>query len=377
MKKEINYIDEYFKEKAQKVNFIELKDYKQLGLEMGEDIRIPLPLVADVLADGISKGNLEEKVDAEKILDGMIFLIGTDSEFEFKEDYIKILREYSEEIDDYIFFKGIKYLDQDLMERSEVYFRAIREMNPEHILGRFNYALALERIAQDMINDGEEIKGMQFLAESTYELESILDIDEKYPLAYYKLGYHYNFSNQYLKAKLMWEKYINLDNDDLRIQEVREQIDIIQDNVDLESGLTYLSYNRHEEALESFLKILPRHSEWWELRYLLGMTHAGLNNSQAAIDEYRIALELNSEVEDVYNELGIELFKQGDIAEAIVIFTKGIDILGDKYKLYFNRGLGYLQLDNYIKAKEDINKAHELNPVDENVLETKNQLENI
>ena len=168
MKKEINYIDEYFKGKAQKVNFIELKDYKQLGLEMGEDIRIPLPLVSDVLADGISKGNLEEKVDAEKILDGMIFLIGTDNEFEFKDDYIKILREYSEEIDDYIFFKGIKYLDQDLMERSEVYFRAIREMNPEHILGRFNYALALERIAQDMINDGEEIKGMQFLAESTY-----------------------------------------------------------------------------------------------------------------------------------------------------------------------------------------------------------------
>ncbi len=377
MKKEINYIDEYFKGKAQKVNFIELKDYKQLGLEMGEDIRIPLPLVSDVLADGISKGNLEEKVDAEKILDGMIFLIGTDNEFEFKDDYIKILREYSEEIDDYIFFKGIKYLDQDLMERSEVYFRAIREMNPEHILGRFNYALALERIAQDMINDGEEIKGMQFLAESTYELESILDIDEKYALAYYKLGYHYNFSNQYLKAKLMWEKYINLDNDDLRIQEVREQIDIIQDNVDLESGLTYLSYNRHEEALESFLKILPRHSEWWELRYLLGMTHAGLNNSQAAIDQYRLALELNSEIEDVYNELGIELFKQGDIAEAIVIFSKGIDILGDKYKLYFNRGLGYLQLDNYIKAKEDINKAYELNPVDENVLETKNQLENI
>ena len=175
----------------------------------------------------------------------------------------------------------------------------------------------------------------------------------------------------------MWEKYINLDNDDLRIQEVREQIDIIQDNVDLESGLTYLSYNRHEEALESFLKILPRHSEWWELRYLLGMTHAGLNNSQAAIDQYRLALELNSEIEDVYNELGIELFKQGDIAEAIVIFSKGIDILGDKYKLYFNRGLGYLQLDNYIKAKEDINKAYELNPVDENVLETKNQLENI
>lgn len=377
MTEEMNYIDEYFREKANQVNFIELKDYSNLGLSMGEDIKIPLPLVADVLADGIRKGNLDEEVDAEKILDGMIFLVGTDDKFEFKDEYIRILKEYSDDIDDYIFFRGIKYLDKELMERSEIYFRALRIINPEHVLGRFNYALALERIAQNMLNNQQEIKGMKFLAESTYELESILDIDEEYPLAYYKLGYHYNFSNQYLKAKLMWEKYINLDNDDLRIQEVREQIDVIEDNVELESGLTYLSYNKHEEALECFLKILPRHSEWWELRYLLGMTYAGLNDPDNAIREYRLALELNPESEDVYNELGIELFKAGDIEGAIYVFSEGIEKLGDKYKLYFNRGLGYLQLDDYIRAKADIDRAHELNPTDENVLDTKEQLDNI
>lgn len=372
----MDYINNYYSKFLDRVNFIELKDYSDLNLSIDSDIKeLPLPIVSDKLAKGIKTGELMEEVDAELIIDGMIWILATDLNFEYRADYIKILRAFSQKIDDYIFFKGIKFLDRKLEERANIYFRALSFINGEHILGRFNYGLSLERIAQEEISNSRENSGQAFLRASTLEFESILDIDEDYSLAYYKLGYHYKFNGQFLKAKLMWEKFLKLDNDDLRKQEIREEMDAIDDSVKLESGLTYLSYNRHEDALELFLEILPRHENWWELHYLIGSSYAGLNMGPEAIEAYKKALEADDTREEVYNELGIELFKLARLEEAVEVFTRGLGKIAGSYKLYFNRGLGYYQLGDIDRAYGDISEAHKLNPQDKNVLEMKLSLD--
>ena len=55
----------------------------------------------------------------------------------------------------------------------------------------------------------------------------------------------------------------------------------------------------------------------------------------------------------------------GNINEAIEIFSKGIDLYDQDYKIIFNRGLAYLQVGLRDKAIEDIKKAYKLNPEDE------------
>lgn len=364
----MDYIKEYFSKDIDKINFIELKDYSDLNIEVEN---IPLPIMADALAAGIKTGEMADQVDAETILDGMISTIAIDEDFKHGEDYIKILRNFNENIDDYIFFKGIKYLDRNMEKRANIYFRALNIINPSHILGKFNYGLALERIAQENFNEEKVKIGQAFLKESTLEFERVLDLDEAYAIAYYKLGYHYKFNGQYLKAKLMWEKYLNLDSDDLRKQEIREEIDLIEDNVKFESGLTYLSYNKYNEALDSFLAILPRQEQWWELRYLIGNTYAAMNEGEKAIEEYKVALELNNLEEEIYNELGIELFKLGKVEEAVEVFTKGLGKISASYKLYFNRGLGYYQLGDLERSYSDVSRAEELEPADKNVADMK------
>ncbi len=372
----MDYIKEYFNKDADKLNFIELKNYDNLASNLRSIlVGVPLPIMSDALAEGISTGGMKDQVNTEVILDGMICTIAIDKDFKYNNDYVRILKELSENLGDDIFLRGIKYLDKGKENRANLYFRALRFINPNHILGRFNYALALERIAQKQFNEEKTKLGEAFLKESTLEFESILDIDEKYPLAYYKLGYHYKLSGQYLKAKLMWEKYLKLEENDLAKEEIREQVDLIGDNVSLEAGLTYMSYNKYEEALDEFLKILPRQEKWWELRYLIGNAYAAMNRGQEAIDQYMIAMELNDLSEEVYNELGIELFKLGKIKEAIEIFTRGLGKISGSYKLYFNRGLGYYQLGDIPKAYEDIVRASELEKDDKNVLEMKLTLE--
>ncbi len=369
-------IKNYFKNKTENITFIELKEDVRLGIKgypIGSDI--PLPIITDTLVREIKEGTLKEEVDLSHVIEGIIYLIGADEEFKYNEEYKNILSAFNNEIDTYIFYKGIRFIEKNDYDNGAIYFRSLKAINPKHVNGIFNYALALEEIAKDFFSKEEEDLGVDFLTGSSNELENILDIDENYFLAYYKLGYHYKYFNQYLKAKLIWEKYLTLDEDELRLQEVRNELQIIEDDVLLESGLTYLSYNKFTEALDMFLKLEPRHNDWWELKYLIGCCHKELGNHDKAIDKFYKSLELHKTEADVYNELGISLYTIGDIVKAINVFTDGIENIEGDYKLLFNRGLGYLQLGNLDKAYIDIKKASEINPDDSNIEAQKQAIE--
>ena len=372
----MDMIKEYFKKKTENITFIELKESASLGIK-GYPVNssIPLPIITETLVAEIKKGSLKEEMELSHIIEGIIYIIGVDEDFEYIEDYKNILKAYSDKIDDHIFYKGIRYFESQDYDGAGIYFRALKIMNPDHVNGLFNYGLILEEIAKKYFNDEDEKKGIEFLTRSTIELETILDVDINYALAYYKLGYHYKYFNQFLKAKIIWEKYLPLDNDDLRAQEIRDELQIIEDDVILESGLTYLSYNKFNEALDQFLKLEPRHNDWWELKYLIGNCHKGLLNYDLAIEMYNRSLELHKEEADVYNELGISYFTIGDIPKAIKVFTEGIENVSGNYKLLFNRGLGYMQLGDLRNAYIDVDSAWKLNPGDKNIEEQKILLE--
>jgi len=336
-----------------------------------------LPILTEVLINEIKEGTLEEEIKMSHIIDGIIYLIGIDSSFMYVKEYKDILINYNDKIESYIFYQGIKFIDKNDYDNGAICFRTLKEINPGNINGLFNYALALEEIAKMYFSKEQEDEGLEFLHKSTLELESILDIDEKYPLAYYKLGFHYKFFEQYLKAKLIWTKYLILDKDELRLQEIREEIDQIENEVALESGITYLSHEQFDHALDIFLKLLPKYNKWWELKYLIGVCYKGLDNYENAIDYFYDAIENHKTEPDVYNELGICLFSIGDINKAIDVFTEGIENISDDYKLLFNRGLGYIQLGNLENAYTDISNAVKLNPQDENMKVQKQKLEDL
>lgn len=165
----------------------------------------------------------------------------------------------------------------------------------------------------------------------------------------------------------MWEKYIKLDDDKMRLQEIREELSIINDDAEYEECLNFISKNKYNEALDKLLPLIQRHSENWNLYYMAGIAYKGLGDYEEAIEYFAEAINLGSENPDLYNELGICLFGIGNINEAIDILTKGIELDKDNYRLIFNRGLVYLQLGIDEQALKDIKTAYELNPQDESV----------
>lgn len=373
---EMSKIEKLFIEKTKELTFIELKKDTNLNingyiLEGG----LPLPVITDNLMQELEYGDLSEEIRLGNVIEGILFLLGTDSSFPHTDQYKEILYAYDKEIISFGFYKGMKALEEKDLVTAGIFFRACINLDEDNLDAKLNYALVLETMGKQEIEDGKVEEGEDLLHRSTNQLEEIVNIDDSYSLAYYKLGYHYLYSEQFLKTQITWNKFLTLDKDEDRLQEIREQIDIIDDDAKMEVGLSYYSYNDFGKALDSFLRLMPKQEKNWNINYLIGLCYKGLEDYESAIEYINIAIDLNSHESDLYNDLGIIYFIQGMIIEAIKIFTDGIEETEADYKIYFNRGLGYVQLGEYNLALGDINIAYELNPYDENVEIQKREIE--
>lgn len=355
-------VDKYFKEKTDNLTFIELQDDSFVDLK-GYIIRadIPLPILTKELIEGIKGGVFEEEIRISDFVEGIIYTIGTDDNFPYLKEYKEILYAYYDKIEDYIFFTGVRDLQEDRFDDGCIKLRALLALDPNNVDAIFNYGLGIEGLARKFIDLDDE-KGNDFLDFSTSLFESILDIDKEYALSYYKLGYHYLYLEQYLKASLTWKKFISKSKDEVLVQEIRNEIDRIDDDVVFETGITYLAYNNYEKALNFFLKLMPKYEDNWNLNFSIAKSYLGLQQDDLAIEYLIKAIELRDDDPDLFNELGIIYYNKGDVIKAIDIFTKGIDSCPKDYKLFYNRGVSYILVEKYKEALKDINIAFELEP---------------
>lgn len=358
-------IDKYLKEKTSNITFIELKE--KLFIELKDytiNEHIPLPIITSKLIAGIKDGGYEEEIRIADIIEGIVYTMGTDSQFPYIKEYKEILKSFDKDIINNIFYQAIMDLEENKFDDGCIKLRALLILDPKNTNIIFNYGLGIEALAKKFMEQDIE-NGELFLNFSTYLFESILEIDKCFVLAHYKLGYHYLYNKKYLKASLTWQKFVSLSDDELLVQEIRNELDYIEDDVVYETGLTYLIYNEYGKSLDYLLKLIPRYKGNWNLNFLIGRCYKGLEQYDLAIKHINIALELNGNNPDLYNELGIIYSDIGDINKAIEVFSKGINSTSKDYKLFFNRGMSYVQLQEYMKALDDINEAYTLEPSDD------------
>lgn len=371
----MKYINDYFLKQSDKVSFIQLKKGSYININdyiIGDDI--PLPIVTTTLVKEIKDGNVQEEFKVSQLIEGAIHIIGIDPDFQYKEKYIDVLYNFNPEIEKYILYQGFQCIDNGDYENGTIYFRALININDENIDGIFNYALCLENIAKDFINNDNQKQGRVFLMESTNQLETILELSPDFSLAYYKLGYHYKHYEQFLKSKLTWERYIELNENEDMVQEVREELEKILDDVDFERGLNHLSYGEYNLSLEIYLRLADKYKNSWDIFYLTGLSYKGIGEYENAIDYFSKAIEVDGKNSDVYNELGICLVGIGNMEKGIEVFDKGVELNAGDYKIFFNRGMTYLELGLVEEAKKDIKSAHKLDP--ENTL-IKDQMDSL
>ncbi|WP_352417818.1 tetratricopeptide repeat protein [Proteiniborus sp.] len=371
-------LDEYFIRKTEDISFIEIKPDSLVYINnyrIGAEV--PLPLIVDELISEIKEGTAKDEVKVSSIINGMIYLIGADPNFKFFEQYKEILYNYDEKVEEYILYIGLKKINENSFEDGLVWLRALYNLNSKNIMGKYNYALALEEKARRLLSNNDNKKIAMFLNSSTNIFEEIINENPNFDLAYYKLGYHYKNSQQYIKGSLMWKKYLQLGKDNEMLDEIRENLEAIQDDIIYEEGYSKILSGNPRAGLEKLLPLKEKYVDWWNLFFMIGLGYRQIGMYKEAIAEFETVLDFVPDQVDALNELGLCLAFLGEGNEAINKFTRAIELRPKDYEIRCNRGMAYLQINDIENAEKDINTAYEMCDTDEITISCKKELQKI
>lgn len=259
-----------------------------------------------------------------KIALNMAFVFGVDPGFKYKENYVQyILRNFDKNFSNGLIAKGLDEAQDEKFEESCIYFRAALQVDPDNANAYYCYGRGLkdryERLSQDdeLADIGsydrsarEDIIG-RYKAESMEAFEVAVEKDPELADAYYYLGYAYLNMGLYVKAKLVWDKYMELsgkapstgdDNMDKARKEAREDIEMrlaqLAEPVKIEEGYNLILTGKFEEGIKALKPYTDgKFSGWWPLWFYLGTAYRELAKASRA--EYEASGEGDASADEV------------------------------------------------------------------------------
>lgn len=368
MNKKDKYLEEFYEKKRNDISFISLKKGASIRFKdktFITDKELPVPVRVQKLLEDIKKQDEHDGITLNNIIDGIIYIIGSDADFGFLTEYEKMLEELEFDIKPYI-VHCINKFEEDEYEDGVVYGKAMVNLE-ENEKSCFVYASALEKMG---------LKHSQyFLEEANKYFEKCLDYDDKFALAYYKLGFYYKGSQQYVKAELIWEKHQLTDDDALRIDEIRNELIQLRPYVDFEKGYNLVLKEKPEEGLDLLLPLVKEFGSWWNLLFFIGLAYRTLGQYDIAETYFENVLKLEEEQKDALNELGLCKLCRGKYVEAAELFTDLLNIEPGNCEVFCNRAAAYMYNGQMDRAREDIQTALKINSNDPVALSIKAELD--
>ncbi len=368
-------IEKHLLVKAENLAFLSIKDDAKLPLK-GYSIPnegMEAPILNEELVKGIKDRTAEEALTLSSLANGMIYIIGIDSKFRYNEEYKKFLYAFDERIEDYIGYMGVKKANEKELTDALIYFKSLITLNKNNINGLYNYALVCQDIAKIHEKNKEEEKMNDFLLEALDKLETIVDIESDFGLAYYQLGYHYYNQKQYVKTMITWEQALKCELDENSIMEIKNELKKIEGKVDYEEGYNLVLQGNAEEGLGKLLPLKDEYPDWWNLLFFIGLAYRQLGDINESINYFQKILILNPTQVDTIVEIGLCYAMTGNLEKSIEEFRKALDIKED-YEVMCNLGMAYLETGNLDEAKFYIEKAFTLNPDDQVTITCLNEL---
>ncbi|HCF38665.1 MAG TPA: hypothetical protein DER56_06335 [Thermosipho africanus] len=375
MNKKDKFFQEFYEKIRNDISFITIKKGASITFKnniYSPDKELPVPVRIQNLLEDIKKQDAVDGITLSNIIDGIIYIAGSDINFELMDDYIKMLEKLNFDLKPYIIY-CINKFDEEESERGVVYGKALVNLE-ENEKTCFVYASALEKMGLKYNEENEAKKGQFFLEEANKYFEKCLDYDEKFTLALYKLGFYYKRSQQYVKAELIWNKHQETEDDPLRIDEIRNELIQLKPYVDFEKGYNLVLKEKPEEGLELLLPLVKQLGTWWNLLFFIGLAYRALGQYDIAETYFENVLKLEHEQKDALNELGLCKLCRKKYVEAAEIFTDLLNIDPGNCEVFCNRAVALMYNNQMDRAKEDIQTALKINPYDSVALSIKEEL---
>lgn len=373
-------IDKYILDKSEELVFITINDDSELGFE---GYKIPksglkVPMKSNILVKSIQNNTAQEKLNMMSIVDAMLFLQGIDSQFIYNKEYDKFIEAFSKktnfEMLNYLGYISNKSYSDGELKDALVYIRSYLNKAPNDIMALYQYAIICQEISTQYQKD-EDLEAMNnFLVEALNSLEKIIDIDDRFSLAYYQLGFHYSNQKQFIKSKLTWDKALDFGIAEELAYEIRENIKKMDYKVRYEQGYNLVFQGKSEEGLKLLLPLEEDNPDWWNLLFIISIAYKSLGDISQAKKYLEKILIIRPTQVDTLVEMALCLAEEGNMEGAIDYLTKASKIKKDDSEILCNLGMAYLHNGDYDDAKYYIERAYELDPLDEVTIACMKQL---
>lgn len=366
-----NRLDKYVLDKAEELVFITIDKSEDLGL-IGYEVPkegIKIPIKSNVLVKSIKDNKAQEEINMMSMIDAMIYLEGIDPDFIYNVEYDDLIETFARKSNfDYMDYMG--YMSNQAYSKGEirdalVYIRAYLRMEPDDIMGLYQYAIICQELSLRYQKD-EDVKAMNdFLLEALASLEKIIGLDDSFALAYYQLGFHYSNQNQFVKAKLTWDRALDLGLDDETRTDIMENLAKIDHKVRYEHAYNLVFQGKAEEGLQDLLDLESQYPDWWNLLFIISLAYKSLGDlGQAKSYLEKILITRPTQV-DTLVEMALCLAQEANITGAIDYLTRAAKLKKDDPEILCNLGMAYLHNGEEDEARYYIGRAYEIDPTDE------------
>ena len=127
-------------------------------------------------------------------------------------------------------------------------------------------------------------------------------------------------------------------------------------------GVCSHSCQNYKVAIDDFRKAVELNSDYAEAYYNLGVSYGDLGEIESAKKAYKNALRINNNYPTAQNNLGQILFTQGEFKESISHFEWALEFKPDFAEAYYNLGNAYLSIEDLHNAIKLLKKAISVKP---------------
>lgn len=303
-------IGRYFKKYLGKFVFNEFSHEFLANFKAGDLMQdVPIPFRAEELQDFAG----EKSVSMQVLAENMTWVMGCDPHFKYTADYAAILKRlFGRKVYENILREGRDAAEKGELDNACIHFRAALCIKPDFLDAMYSYARVCR--AMYLESQNEEYVG-RFKAEALDYFELLTDIHPDFPQSYYYLGYAYLNMGLYVKAQLIWERFMELSQDGKDKKEIRDRLNQLEEPVQIEQGYNDIMSGRYEQGLaqlEPFVN--SRFKTWWPLFYYLGIGYEMTGRKEEAVASFKKVLTMNASHLETMEEL-VAIYRQdGDEA---------------------------------------------------------------
>ena len=337
-------LDNYFIKFTNNLAYLDLKE--SADYELLNDL--PLPIYVSDMQSGILTGQMADKIDVENFLQGMLINIGADPEFIHNEEYKSIIAHYIPDVSKYTASISLNIADEDI-GKALLLLRAGYLLNPLDNYNAYLYARLLWPRAYEVEDKFKD----DFIRESLEILQSILNKDNNFAIAYYELGNIYANLGEYVKSRNYYNNALRKTDTDEACNEIRDRLSEINDNAEIEEALYFIGKGNYNEAIIKLTGLLSNKKRA-DAYYYLGVAYQNIEQYENSIMAFENSLDSGAEFREIYNDYAISLYVSGKEIEALDLIDEGLLKYPSDPRLAYNKIQINLTLGNLSRTKEDI-----------------------